>query len=1139
MHDHVRENKDGIAEHNARGKEIGESGISPGCEVSSQAFARRRNEIRVAPPDWMRPRVRPVSFELDELSAGLWPYEDMWHEDGGHKTNDERREIVETFLDEVQIGKSLVFFYVDERNPLLADDGQHSSQRVLVGISRLTEIGDIREWDQPMYDGQHHMVWSVPFKHAYPIDGIRLPVHAVLDGIPDPEARRPFLVALDRVVRTDFRYGSSRISLDRSLVAVERAVSALRRFQDDPRFEQSVEGELSWLNSRLLELWGDRGPYPGVAAVLTALGCERAMEIQLRGVDRLLQAGRDPAAAILRALDDDIDACLSEFDDDLFEAGNEWSYLDEDEKQLAALIMRMELLPEQAQQVLSPELRPRHRLPLDAAKLLANPYLLSEAFAPKRDREPISFVTVDHGLLAHDSMPLLRDQRVARNDPRRVRALLTDVLSDRAADGHTFVAAHAALNAVRERSPDDRPCDVGVARLSHERMAPTIDETIERFENDGTDYVALRSVAEPEAVIRSCFQELAQRPLGEPSSIGWAALAPGTLQLSSEQQEALDRVFRSSLSVLTGAAGTGKSTLLAPLIAAVRSSEGRVAVRALTPTGKAADRLKELEVDAMTIHRALAGAGWFDWHLGRWQEESEGRVTAHTLIIDECSMVDVHLLGTLFRAVDWQGVRRLILVGDHHQLPPIGPGRPFFDLISEMTAANAGGGDLDFKARLSELTHNYRVAEGSKAIAFATGFARDPVPDEPQLWRSLGRGEDLGDLRIRFWQDPEQLHEQLLAEIDELIDRSVEGEVEPGDWRAFDATIGHGDGGGPATWQIIAPVHGHAHGTAKLNALIQDRFHGWAKRGNKDRHGVKFGPEQITSFDKVIQIANEKRRARNRHTGSWDDVPVFNGQIGVVRDVHPSVFRDASRGRPEHLNVAFTGHPDWDVSYSKSATGRYLQLAYAITVHKSQGSQFDHVFFVIPQTASTGFGRELAYTGLTRCQAGLTLFVEKDLGPLMALRKHAAAQTPRRNSRLFDVTLGSGHGYRSDGLVHLTTRGEYVRSKSEVIIGNLLHEYERVGRLSYAYEQELYAPGGDPNDLRLPDFTVRVGGKSVFWEHSGMGHDPAYMARWEEVRLPWYQRHGFADQLVVTQDGPGGTIDSLVMKRIIDERILA
>ena len=190
----------------------------------------------------------------------------------------------------------------------------------------------------------------------------------------------------------------------------------------------------------------------------------------------------------------------------------------------------------------------------------------------------------------------------------------------------------------------------------------------------------------------------------------------------------------------------------------------------------------------------------------------------------------------------------------------------------------------------------------------------------------------------------------------------------------------------------------------------------------------------------------------------------------------------------------------------------------------------------MPQAAADFFGRELTYTGLTRAQESLTLFVEKDLGPLLGLRKRAAAATPRRNSRLFETTLGLDAGYRASGLVHVTSRGEHVRSKSEVIIANLLHKYELEKRLSYTYEEELAAPGSNGRDLRLPDFTVHVAGEVFYWEHCGKVDDPAYMERWEEVRRPWYKRNGFEDRLIETRDGPGGTIDSEVIERDVHSR---
>lgn len=214
-----------------------------------------------------------------------------------------------------------------------------------------------------------------------------------------------------------------------------------------------------------------------------------------------------------------------------------------------------------------------------------------------------------------------------------------------------------------------------------------------------------------------------------------------------------------------------------------------------------------------------------------------------------------------------------------------------------------------------------------------------------------------------------------------------------------------------------------------------------------------------------------------------------------------------------------------------------MELAYAITIHKAQGSQFRHVFLVVPQAAASFFGRELAYTGLSRAQQTLTLFLEKDIGSLLPLRKHAAAVTPQRASRLFTPRPGK-ETYRVSDRRNVSTRGDRVRSKSEVIIADLLHKYEALGRLTYSYEEELPAPGGDLWDIRLPDFTVRVGGRTYYWEHCGMADDPAYRQRWEEVRRPWYVRNGLAEQLIETYEEPGAFDAEAIERDIILRRLL-
>lgn len=1112
--DHVRTNKDVAGEEEKRGLKVADAGVMPGCEMSIQTFSRHRNRIRVWPPDWMTDQgVQPVDLGVGATSTGMWPYEEMWEEDGGHRSNDERRAIAEAFFDEVRPGETLAFFYVDERNPLFVDDGERSPHRVLVGISRITEIGDIEEWNEQTYGGETNMVWSVPFKHAFPTDGIRFPVQALSQRVPDPEERAQYLVPLDGYLRTDFRYGSATITMDRAVAVIERAITALGRVRAAGVLETSVDEELAWLNSQLLELWEQRGPYPGLAPVLAALDFARSAEFQRDVVPGLTAAGADAAEVVFAALEGDIADDLAKFDDDFDEASFEWGQFNEDERELARLLVRMELTFDHVDALLSADKRERHGLPASAAEIVANPYLLSERFIPNRDREPIGFLAVDHALLPHESMA--RVTRIPRRDPRRLRALLVDVLRDRADEGDTFVAVADALEAAARQSPDDRRCEVPAERLLRPEYAEVVDEVLDRFMFNDQPFLALHELRAHEEDIASRFDELVARPRLDDGEPVWQEIADGLadegritrLKLSSEQEAALQRGLSSPLSVITGAAGTGKSTLLAPLISAVQSESGKVPILALAPTGKAADRLNRLGVEAMTIHRALAVSGWYDWDLGVWTE-GETPISANTLIIDECSMIDIELLGTLFAAIDWHDVNRLVLVGDHHQLPPIGPGRPFFDVIARMQAADASAEQSRYADRLNELTHNYRVEEeGSRTIALANGFARLAEPDDPQIWSALAKGQDQNDLKIRYWDTPEDLQHLLIEEVEKLVaEECAKHGID--EWQ-FDATLGHNPAFDATHWQIVGPVRGAAHGTRKLNAVIQDHFHRWAKfpkrapGGAIARWPIRFGQEQITARDKVIQVTNERLWAYDVEARDDvdDRVPVFNGQIGRVCGEWPRArhkYRSGQRGPVKWIKVQFDGLSHLRFDYRKTGwrgVDRQLELAYAITVHKSQGSQFKHVFFVVPTDAAAFFGRELTYMGLTRAESTLTLFVERDLKALLGLRKRAAARTPQRNSRLFAVKLG-GEGYRADDLVHVTTRGEPVRSKSEVIIANLLHKYEQKKLLSYEYEQEVSAPD-DEWDLRLPDFTVAVGGKTFLWEHCGKTNDPIYMDKWE------------------------------------------
>lgn len=621
-----------------------------------------------------------------------------------------------------------------------------------------------------------------------------------------------------------------------------------------------------------------------------------------------------------------------------------------------------------------------------------------------------------------------------------------------------------------------------------------------------------------------------------------------------EKARALEELFRSRFAVLIGPAGTGKTSLLTALIKIPAIAEGGVLL--LAPTGKARVQLQKRtkNAQAQTLAQFLLA-------YGRYKPATQTyRVTGNTkrerayktVIIDECSMLTEEQLAATIDAIETTAVDRLILVGDPRQLPPIGAGRPFVDIVRHVTAVATnqkppGYAELRIVRRQTDVTSNdpSDAPASRDDIILARWFGGEaPDPGSDNVWDRLANGTAVG-VHALSWTNEKDLQAKLLVHLKQTLRRltnescpkdaadDIVFEVSLGGQpygagvyfhasRERNGTLQPGAGASAEAWQILTPVRGGETGVDGINRWLQRLYRDRARRMAQpekywDRKTCKpLGRQEILYGDKVINIRN----------GPRDDVypakePSYlaNGEIGMVvgqykgKDWKP-------KGLPWKAEVEFSSQLGYKYGFQSSDFSddgdARLELAYALTIHKAQGSEFGVTFVVVPNPCAL-LSRELLYTALTRQQHAVIILHQGDIRSLMNLSSTEHSETARRLTNLFDAPAPVEHAgkFLEKGLIHRTERGELVRSKSEVIIANMLHKLH----IAYAYEQPLRA---DDGSVRYPDFTIDDAetGQRIFLEHLGMLDEPAYRRRWEAKRV-WYQQHGVRE---APDNGETGTL---------------
>ncbi len=491
------------------------------------------------------------------------------------------------------------------------------------------------------------------------------------------------------------------------------------------------------------------------------------------------------------------------------------------------------------------------------------------------------------------------------DDPQRVEAGLLFELSHNLMNGHTFLPWHKLLWATGALIGLEDPESLEDGLNALLERGTVVRETIA-----GEDACYLAPLQEAEEYVCFRLAEMAAHELHPPQGLDGLVdriEAEQGILYAPQQRQAVELAATAQVMLLTGGPGTGKTTSLRGVLALFDALGLETALAA--PTGRAAKRLGETcGMEALTIHRLLETQ--FDDHTGQlvFSHCEDDPLQADAVIVDETSMVDISLMRALLAAL--RGDCRLVLVGDPDQLPSVGPGNLLADLIRS---------GLMPMIRLTEI---FRQAAESAIVMNAHSVNRGEVPN------LQNNKSDFFFLRRR---DPQRAVETIVELCQTRLPQNM--------------------GIPPEQIQVLSPTRKHTTGTLSLNAALQAALNPPAE----DKPERRFGPYLFRQGDRVMQVKNNYDIMWKERSGLRSGLGIFNGDIGHITEIDL---------RGERISVDFEGRI---VDYSPDMLGE-LEPAFAMTVHKAQGSEYRAVILAACDGAPMLLTRGVLYTAITRAR---------------------------------------------------------------------------------------------------------------------------------------------------------------------------
>ncbi len=514
---------------------------------------------------------------------------------------------------------------------------------------------------------------------------------------------------------------------------------------------------------------------------------------------------------------------------------------------------------------------------------------------------------------------------IAVDSKYRINSGVQYVLSSASAEGHTFLPKEELLNRAYEL------LGIPVSQITEALPDMMIDKRIvvkKRISDNGdeTEEVYLSLMYFEELNCARMLHELSK--VDYKSADNLMGLLDGIeteldIELDELQRQAVYKALDNGVFILTGGPGTGKTTAINAMIKLFAASDMSIMLAA--PTGRAAKRMTETTgYESKTIHRLLElsgpvveGEGAGD-RRARFDRNEDNPLDTDVVIIDEASMVDIHLLYALLKAI--MPGTRLILVGDDNQLPSVGPGQILHDLISSDRFASVELKKIFRQAALSDIVVNAHKINNGEEIA---------LDNKSKDFFFLER--DNADV----------IYKHMIQLITQKLPSYVEAD--------------------PMQIQVLTPTRIGALGVETLNRILQK----YINPESKDKPEYAYGETIYRLGDKVMQI-------KNNYNLNWEimssyGIPadsgtgVFNGDIGVIIDINKGL---------QTLTVEYDDRRR--VVYPLSGLDE-LELAYAVTIHKSQGSEYPAVIIPLLGGPRMLLNRNLLYTGVTRAKKCVTI----------------------------------------------------------------------------------------------------------------------------------------------------------------------